>query len=266
MTSFNWAIIGDIHSQSEKLQSSIDYCKSNNLRPIFLGDLFDSRCSFSDSVSVYEKVKLAQKELNAIVLQSNHQHKLIRYLHGEYVTENYGFCRTINDFGLKTNNPKIDSQELLNWLESFPYSLIFKDKEGNQYRASHAYFPTRLSEIVEGIFSIEKEDIIQFHEKDFYATQKLSIDYKAENAPRKSFRKLQERIIYGPAVYSKVEKMPKVNWWNKKNNRTWTMVVGHYHTVHIDFENKSLVLDAGCGNEGGKLALFELDNKKLILF
>lgn len=264
MSDINWAIIGDVHSQSHKLEQALDYCRTNNLRPILLGDLFDSRCSFSNSIAVYEMAQSAQKEMGAIILQSNHQNKLIRHLQGEVVGENYGFSQTLTDFGLRDENPKVNPQELLNWLLDLPYAIVFKDSEGNQYRAAHAYFPDRMSEIIEKLYSVESEDFIEFREDDFYNTQLFSIEFTNKYPPVKSFRKLREKMIYGPTIYSQDELKPRIVWWNKKPRRSWTMVAGHYHTVHIDLNNKALVLDAGCGKEGGKLALYELNQKKLI--
>jgi DNA integrity scanning protein DisA with diadenylate cyclase activity len=74
-----YAIIGDVHSDAKKLKRALDYAKEHELKVILLGDLFDSRCDYSDSVKVYELVKNS----GAIVLQSNHQEKLIRYLKGK---------------------------------------------------------------------------------------------------------------------------------------------------------------------------------------
>ena len=71
-----YAIIGDVHSDAIKLEKAFNYAQEHNLKIILLGDLFDSRCDYSDSIGVYELVKNS----SAIVLQSNHQEKLIRYL------------------------------------------------------------------------------------------------------------------------------------------------------------------------------------------
>ena len=63
-----YAIVGDVHSDAIKLNRAFDYAKEHNLKIILLGDLFDSRCSYSDSVGVYQLIQNS----DAIVLQSNH--------------------------------------------------------------------------------------------------------------------------------------------------------------------------------------------------
>lgn len=264
MSNFNWAIVGDIHSQSSKLELALNYCKDNKLRPIFLGDIFDSQIQESDSLGVYKLLKDAQIELNAIILQSNHQDKLIRYLQGNPVNTNNGLPSTIIDFGLNFS-PKIDRDELLNWLLSMPYAVIFKDYNKNQYRASHAYFPKQLSAIVENLYDLNVENLIEFHEKDFYETQKFHVEFSIDNVPIKTFKKIKERLIYGPTTYIKEEKS-RVLWWEKKTHKNWTSVVGHYGLVLVNLDNKVIILDGGCGKDGGSLPLYHLNEKKLLMF
>jgi hypothetical protein len=262
MSNNNWAIIGDVHSQSDKLKSALNYCTEHELRPILLGDIFDSQCSTSNSIEVHELLRNAQIHLNAIILQSNHQNKLIRFLQGIPVTQNHGLAKTIAEF----NKSNIDSGELLQWLLDMPYVFIFKDNIGNEYRAAHAYIPSRISQIIEEL-NPGSSDQIEFHEKDFYETQKISMNLDVANPPIKTFRKLKEKMIYGPALPSEDEYKPRIVWWNKQSpRRTWTMVAGHYGVVHIDHDNKSIVLDGNCGKEDGQLPLYHLNERKLLMF
>ena len=130
-----YAIIGDVHSDAIKLNQAFDYAKEHNLKIILLGDLFDSRCSFSDSVAVYELVRNS----DAIVLQSNHQDKLIRYYKGHNITLNNGLDITAKEF----EDAGISQQEILDWLDSLPYGVVFKSN-GIEYRCSLAYFTTKI--------------------------------------------------------------------------------------------------------------------------
>lgn len=262
MSDTNWAIIGDVHSQSDKLTSALEYCTEHKLRPLLLGDIFDSQCSTSNSTEVYQLLINAQKNLNAVVLQSNHQNKLIRFLQGNPVNQNHGLPKTITEF----NFSDITSEELLQWLLNMPYVVIFKDSSGNEYRAAHAYVPSRISDIIEEL-NPNPTDYIEFHEKDFYGTQIISTELNIPNPPIKNFRKLRERMIYGPTIHSEEEFKPRILWWNNQNNhRNWTMVAGHYGLIHIDHKNKSIVLDGNCGKEGGRLPLYHLNERKLLMF
>ena len=81
-------LIGDIHSQIEKLDNALAYIEANtddNTLAVFLGDLFDSRGTFSESVEVYNLVRAFQRKYGAVVLNSNHQDKLRRHLSGNAV-------------------------------------------------------------------------------------------------------------------------------------------------------------------------------------
>jgi len=95
----NYVLIGDIHSQADKLEKALSFIHQNiqNSRVIFLGDIFDSKNDYSDSHLVYKLVREAEKSLNAITIQSNHQDKLVRYLRGDSVELNNGLDKTVED-------------------------------------------------------------------------------------------------------------------------------------------------------------------------
>jgi hypothetical protein len=205
----NYALIGDIHSQREPLHKALSYCQSNALIPVLLGDVFDSRCDKSDSVGVYKLLRQAQKDLGAIVLRSNHQDKLERYLKGNSVKVSPELQRTVDDMA----TGEVSASELLNWLESLPYGFCFKNDD-IEYRCAHAYFPSW----------IEVPDYHLFH--------------FVENAPKKA----RQLMMYGPNVK---ESSKRVFWWERPAERPWVRVAGHYHVVHSS--DRSLVLDAGCG-------------------
>lgn len=223
---YNFALIGDIHSQSNMLKKAVDYCKDNKLTPIFLGDCFDSRCNFSDSVKVYELIKFAEKELSAICLQSNHQDKLIRYLKGHNVYLSNGLDKTIEEF----NNSDVNSNDLLEWLESRPYGIVFKDNFGLEYRCAHAYFSSRI-------------EIPKYSNYHLVYSESLN-------------RKIKSVMIYGP-----VNDQGRVNWWDTPRNKDYIMVSGHYHKMVI--KNECLILDGECGDEKSSafLPLYDVNNK-----
>lgn len=225
---FNFALIGDVHSISNNLENALNYCKQYDLTPILLGDVFDSRCSFSDSVKVYNLIRESEKELNTIVLHSNHQDKYIRYLRGNKVTLNHGLEVTIDEF----KNSDISNSELLEWLDTRPYGVVFKDKYGVEYRCAHAYFSSK----------IEIPEYENYHLVG------------SETIPRK----IKNVMIYGP-----VNQEGRIEWWNTPKKNNYVMVSGHYHKVVI--EEHCLVIDGECGDEKSEafLPLYDV-NKKLL--
>ena len=72
----NYVLIGDVHSQSQNMNRAVSWIDKNVENPhiIQLGDLFDSRNSFSDSVGVYKTIQQLGDKIT--VIQSNHQWKL----------------------------------------------------------------------------------------------------------------------------------------------------------------------------------------------
>lgn len=226
----NYVLVGDIHSQSDKLLRAIDFIQRTieNYHIIFLGDLFDSRTEFSDSVKVFHTVFNLK---SATVLQSNHQNKLIRYLRGNDITASHGLNRTIEEF----ENSTISKYDLLKWLESFPYGVVFKDKFSLEYRCSHAYFSSKL-----------------------YVPKEYDNEYEINIVNRGT----ESKCIYGIHKNS-----DRVHWWKEKSENSWIRVAGHYHTLHMDLENtKSLVLDGECGNDGGFLCVYDVNKQSIRLF
>lgn len=240
----NYVFIGDIHSQSNHLKNAVNWVQQNveDYFIIFLGDIFDSRTEFSDSYEVYQIIRELESNQRAIVIQSNHQDKLIRYLKGNPVNLNYGIDRTIEDFGYNTDNHLIDKEELLQWLQSMPYCVAIKDSDGLEYRAAHACFPMKV-----------------------YVPNQYEGVYCVNEVSRKS----KDKVLYGPHRGSENS---RIQWWNDLNDekydyyRNWVRVAGHYHTVCENIENGSLVIDAGCGKDDGKLAIYLVNEKTIKTF
>lgn len=216
--STNFALISDVHSQAQKLENALNFCADQNLTPLFLGDLFDSKCEISDSMGVYSLVRNAQENLNALIIQSNHQNKLIRYLRGNNVIQSFGLDRTIQELS------SLDSQELLTWLESFPYGIVFRDHSNVEYRVSHAYFSSQ---------------IVIPEYQDFYCLHEVS-------------KKHQNQMLYG--IFSGRDRLA---WWENQSHNNWIRVCGHYHHVHVD--TSSIVLDGSCGEDSGNLLVYDVN-------
>lgn len=225
----SYAIIGDVHSDSVKLEKALNYAKEHNLRVIMLGDLFDSRCDFSDSIGVYNLLKNS----DVIILQSNHQDKLIRYLKGNNVVLNNGLDVTVNEF----QEAGITNEELLSWLTSFPYGMLFKDRNGMEHRCAHAYFSSRV-------------EVPEYADHHYVMHEDIN-------------RNVRNLMIYGPTNRGDNK---RVFWWENPRHHDYVLVSGHYHTVHID--SHSVVIDGGCGGpeEDNFLCLYDVDNKLLKKF
>lgn len=231
----NYALIGDIHSQYRPLWEALAYCQNNDLIPVILGDVFDSRCDFSDSAGVYQLLKQAQKELGAIILRSNHQDKLERYIRGNNVKVSPELARTIEDF----EKANISLSDVGKWLESMPYGFCFRDSSGREHRCAHAYFPSWI-------------EVPNFH-----------LYHMLFDVPRKA----KSLMMYGP---NSKEGNTRVFWWERPSERSWVRVAGHYHVVHSS--ETSLVLDAGCGgqkrswfcHEAPALVLWDCHRKELV--
>jgi len=229
----NYVLIGDIHSQANKLNNAILYIRQNiqNARIIFLGDIFDSKHDYSDSYSVYNLVREAEQEFNAITIQSNHQNKLIRYLRGNKVDLNNGLDKTVQDL----IQHDVSSEELYNWLICQSFGVVFRDKYGLEFRCAHAYFSS---------------DVKILDYKDFYLVKALSLLHKHE-------------FLYG----LQDSKKKRVNWWEDNNSHNnFVRVAGHYKTIYLKLENKSLILDSRCGDSDGVLSIYDVNSRTLHQF
>jgi hypothetical protein len=226
----NYVLIGDIHSQASLLENALSYIRKNisNSKVIFLGDIFDSKTKNSTSYEVYSLVREAEENLNAIILQSNHQDKLIRYLRGNEVYVDLGLNQTITEL-LK----HISKDELYSWLIRQPFGIAFKDLYGVEYRCAHAYF----SEEVE----------VQSYD-EYYLIQALRKEHK-------------HQFLYG----LQDSKRNRIEWWNEtQETQNFIRVAGHYRTVYL--RNKSIVLDSCCGEKDGLLSIYDVNQKTLHQF
>lgn len=244
-----YALIGDVHSQPAPLADAFLHCMAHGLTPILLGDLFDSRCEFSDSASVFHMVKHAQSQFpGMVILRSNHQNKLERYIKGNPVKVYSDTQQTLDDFrkgGISLRN------DILPWLSSFPYGFVFRNSRGKEFRCAHAYFPSRL-------------EIPEYTES-----------YAIYEAPRK----VRDLMLYGKTRKNVVDdkgRPERILWWledaNNGHTRDWVRVAGHYH--HVFKDDLSIVLDGEMGGSSSKelsaedmtLYLYDVEDFELVGF
>ena len=226
----NYAIIGDVHSQGVLLAQALAYCKQHDLTPILLGDLFDSRCSTSESIYVYNLAKAAQAN-GAIILNSNHGERLIDALTGDIEEEPY--CaetfRTLREF----EEAEIDTTELGTWLGLMPEGFVFFDSRGQEYCCAHAYFLGK-------------------YRRNDGTTQEYFVNATNEVD--------QQHFTWGPMD----QRHRRIKWWHMPNDNDFIRVCGHYHKLGVT-EN-AIMLDANSGFEDGQLALYDVESQKVVYF
>ena len=228
----SYLLIGDIHSQGPPIAKALKYAKDNGLTPVFLGDLFDSRCDESDTIYVYNLVRVAQKELGAVVLNSNHQVRLRNFLNAEFESPSYT-SETWRSFA-EFEEAGVDMEELLDWLGQRPDGFSFRDKDGRLHCCSHAYFPLKWVDHEQG----------QDEQRVFYCNDSHE----------------EELVVWGP--YN--SRRHRVKWWKDETPRSWTRCAGHYHTVYTSENN--VVLDANSGYPDGSVPAYVVDTKELVYF
>ena len=227
----SYAIIGDVHSQGHLLAKALAHCKTNGLTPILLGDLFDSRCDIDETLYTRNLVMMAQREQGAIVLNSNHQERLVDAIdgslpYGDYCAETF---RSLDHF----SNSNIDLSELRNWLMAMPDGFVFFDKDGLEHCCAHAYFPVQLRKPPE---------------QKAYKVWATSVPMK-------------EKMVWGPMKRNG----RRYHWWKHvSDSQSFVRVAGHYHKVLTN--DRAIVLDANSGFEDGAVPLYEVDNKNLVYF
>lgn len=225
--------MGDVHSVFSQFERAVSFVQNNiqNFHLILLGDVFDSRCSESNSVAVYRLIRELQNAGNATLLHSNHQWKLQRYLRGNPVKIDASLQKTLDDFAASD----VSNDEILEWLASLPFAISFRDATGQEYRCSHAYHSSKLyvPNQYEGIYSV--------HEVS---------------------RKMRDKLIYG-ALSSEGQ---RVYWWENPSTYEWIRCSGHYHNLTVSYDNRAIVLDSSCGDEGGLLSIYDVNARSLYQF
>lgn len=232
--------VSDVHSQHQKLESALTWCTENfeNCYYCYLGDIFDSRLDnheknyppFSDSRITYWLVRDTIKYNEGVLLQSNHQDKLRRWLHHNLtnpekknpVTVNYGLDYTLAQF---VEPMTIEEKwDLHDWIVELPYHVVIESYDlqhdcQTSFLCSHAYFNTAVN---------------------------------LENPSKKH----KQEALYGLLD----ESNQRVDWWSQDNpvlfygkTQEYVRVAGHYHLVSRGLYNR--VIDAGCGSTAGSLCV-----------
>ena len=229
--------VGDIHSQFDNLSRAV-YHHGLEAHYVFLGDINDTRMPSEykgndNFVDVYLLIRGLVDTFNEVLIQSNHQHNLIRVLEGIrpitsggmahtlncLVKENYIDCTISIEGFVKHLELKPKGLDLLNWLKARPYFY----KEGNVVAVHAEYNPEHCTN------------------------------------PKEVNKKAKQYLLYG----SRDSNNERHQWWRDYQDSTY-IIAGHFHEV---FVNKyCAVIDAGCGVEGGKLATFNYATKELLYF
>lgn len=238
----NYVFIGDVHSQYSNFSAAVQWVQENvpDFHIIQGGDLFDSRSEESDSLGVYNLVRSLGNRIT--VLHSNHNLKLFKYLTQlENNMQNLeSLMRTVNDFGFD-NNEELKN-EVVNWISLLPYGVVFKDQDGVEYRACHAYWFSRL------LVPSNYEGL-----------------YKIFDVPSKA----KGQMLYGISRRGEDGKSERILWWESIEHRkyeTFVRVSFHYHTVSIDLKNRYMILDGSCGDVNGTLIAYDVTNKRCVGF
>lgn len=224
-----YACIGDVHSQGRTFAAALAYCKERGLTPIILGDLFDSRCTTSESSYVWNLARHAQNEMDAIILNSNHQTRLVDAIN--FDIEEADYCwetfRTVNEL----TEEGIDLLSLRDWMLSLPDGFVFWDSNGQEHCCAHAYF----------ILKYRNTEATEPYE--VRCDNKIDIDHFTWGLMDNNYR--------------------RIKWW-KTSDKSITRVCGHYHKVMQ--EHSTIMLDDNCGYEDGRLALYDVEDKEIVYF
>lgn len=224
-----YAFIGDIHSNVIELRKLLQKIKSlGDYKLVYLGDIFDSQLKDPAKNKPAEVLAEIQKDPSALVLKSNHQHKLERYLKGNALTNiDKGLSSTIKGLGLEDRNCW-KAGALYTWLNSLPYCLELRSF-GKTYRLAHAY-------------CTGKEDLSSLNNK-----QKYSCLYGP----------VQNEIVEGKVITR------RIRWWEEHRRQNFVRVAGHYHTVCTT--PSAIVLDGNCGvRADGFLAAYLTDIRRVV--
>jgi len=236
-------LVSDIHSQHQRLEAALEWIESEFFyfgqeypQIVFLGDITDSRLDdyeknyppHSDPRHTFAIVRELVDNTDSILLQSNHQDKLRRWLHHNLtnpekknpVTTNYGLDYTLAQF---VEPMTIEEKwDLHDWLVGLPYHVVVESYDlqhdcQTSFLCSHAYFNA------------------------FVDLQNPSKRHKQE-------------ALYGVLNPDNT----RFDWWSPDQpisfyGQSAVRVGGYYHLVHRG--NYHRVIDAGCGSTGGSLCV-----------
>jgi hypothetical protein len=231
--------VSDIHSQHRKLQDALDWIKGEyppeSTQLVFLADCWDSRLDdheknyppYSDPLQTYLIIKNCVEQHGDILLQSNHQEKLMRWLKHHLVGTrpnpvkvNYGLDYTISQF---INTLTIEEKkEIHNWLSGLPYHVVIES------------------------YDLQHDTTVSFLCSHAYFNIKTNLEQPSKHH--------KQEALYG--LLDRDNK--RVDWWSSDEPLSFyglpaVRVAGHYHILSCGKHQR--VIDTGCGNTGGSLCV-----------
>ena len=130
----DYLFIGDIHSQDAPLGKALGRAREQELVPVLLGDIWDTRCHHDGTLRVMDLILNYPSTL--LLCQSNHQWEMLRYLRGETHPRPW-FLSTLNQIGSHLDFVK-------NWFEGIPFGYaLHSEVTGTVYKVAHAQFPSK---------------------------------------------------------------------------------------------------------------------------
>lgn len=229
--------IPDVHSQHQKLEEALDWVSKtfNYYQLVLLGDVLDSRLDnheknyppYSDPKKTFEIVRDLVDNECAILLQSNHQDKLRRWLmhhleDKQYnpVTVNQGLDYTISQFVDKLTIE--EKANLYQWLSNLPYHVVVDS------------------------YDLQHDRIMTFLCGHGYFSTTVNIEQPSE--------KHRNEALYGLLTRDK----KRIPFWEADSPISFygqpaIRVVGHHHQLWKGKHQR--VLDGGCGSSNGSLCV-----------
>lgn len=189
----DYLFIGDVHSQNDSLVRALDYARSESLVPVLLGDVFDSRCDIDQTLEVFQTIWEYPKNLPFLMVNSNHQWKLLGYYLGK---------RKVSPDIAKTAIKLLPYKSMIiPWFSSLPYGIgVTSETHGDVYRIAHAYFPSKYG----------AKTLVTRGDTNAKARGLFLYGPRKEGNTRKEWWKDQESL-----------------------ERPWIRVAGHYHNLFI---------------------------------
>jgi len=132
----DYLFISDVHSQNCPLVKALRFALDNQLVPVLLGDIFDSRIGADTTYEVFRTLLDFPIDKELLLLHSNHQwHLQQRFQKGcEYPYE--------DPFPLTTKKLNPYREMIIRWFSALPLGItLTSSTTGKTYKVAHAYFP-----------------------------------------------------------------------------------------------------------------------------
>ena len=237
--------VGDIHSQYHKLKLLLNHFGTDTYHFVFLGDINDSRISPDklegtdiSFLKVYKAVRQLVEDGKATLIHSNHQKNLINAIRRRRKKASWGLGNTLMEmeqaglmtveYGDEDNIKSISSTQEASDIANWLDSRPYYFKRGN---------------------------LIGVHAQ-----------YKPEHchSPYDVTGRGREALIYGTTIPKTDNVLDnRVHWWEDYTGPEF-VIAGHYHQTYIGTD--CAVIDAGCGEDGGRLMALDVEKGETIEF